>query len=127
MENFVEIGLCAQVGKENCLATCNWSLGNGKTLEFEVHPFDVNWGDYAGLYIFADGSGDCWKPLYIGKTESFKNRFASHEREDEALYRGSTAIHAVAVPQAGKRAEWEVALIQIYQPPMNVQLRQTRA
>ena len=108
--------------------TCPWSVGNGQTLEFEVHKFSTitSWNKVAGLYIFSyvytakDGK-QYWRSLYIGQTNDFNSRMPTHERFDEAVRKGATHVHVVVVPQAANRDTWEKHLILTYQPSMNEQ------
>jgi predicted GIY-YIG superfamily endonuclease len=107
-------------------ATCPWSLGNGQTLGFTIcNCTTTGWSKVAGLYIFAyiytANGKQYWKALYIGQTNDFSYRMPTHERFDEAVRKGATHIHAVAVPQAANRDTWEKLLISTYQPSMNEQ------
>ena len=102
-------------------STCNWPLPNGQTMTFHVYNSDANWLEAGGLYIFSYLAKDGWFPLYVGQTENFSTRLPNHERLNEAVQRGATHIHAVHVPQAGKRDELERLLIQHLQPTLNEQ------
>lgn len=102
---------------------CSWPLGNGQTLEFTICDSNTGWNKVAGLYIFAYLDGQYWRALYVGKADDFSSRLPSHERLDEAVRKGATHIHAVVVPQAANRDNWERMLIQHLQPPMNQQFR----
>lgn len=103
--------------------TVKWSVGDGHFLEFGIYDFDGKWKELAGLYIFCHVKDGYWHPLYIGQTDNFKTRFASHERIKEALNKGATKIHVTLVPEEADRSYLERKLIEIYQPPMNDQLR----
>lgn len=93
--------------------------------EFEVHRYnDVTWADVGGIYVFAlPESLYGWRPLYIGKASSFKNRLSNHERWDEAVKRGVVHVHAKVVSREVDRDTIERNLIQRYQPPMNDKLK----
>jgi len=105
------------------MSTCNWPLGNGQTLEFTVYNSNTTWNKVAGLYIFAYNDGQLWRALYVGQTDDFSLRIPNHERWNEALQKGATAIHAISVPLAANRDTWEEMLIRHLQPPMNTLLR----
>ena len=67
--------------------------------EFEVYKPDTEWNDVGGVYIFtaqqaAGLLGNIWQALYVGETESFKNRLlANHEKWPAAVKLGATHIH----------------------------------
>ena len=72
--------------------------------EFSVHDYDTttDWPDVSGVYVFAkrvwiglgQGNPMGWKSLYVGETESFKNRpLANHEKWPAAVKLGATHIH----------------------------------
>lgn len=103
---------------------CNWPLGNGDVLSFEVYSKNNGWNDAPGLYIFAYQSTSAWHALYVGQTDSFLSRLPNHDKLNEAVRRGATHIHAKIVGQQHQRDTWEKMLIQHLQPPMNVQHRQ---
>lgn len=103
---------------------CNWPLGNGETLGFTVYDPNANWNRVAGLYVFAYRTDPThWKAMYVGQSNDFSSRLPAHDRWDEAARRGATHIHALVVPLAANRDNWEEMLIQHLQPPMNAQLR----
>lgn len=92
--------------------------------EFSVHQHGENWNAVAGLYIFSGlNSERLWVPYYIGQAESFDTRLPTHERWQEAARLGATHVHAMVVPLQANRDSIEKALIQAYQPPLNVQLK----
>ncbi|MBD2626450.1 GIY-YIG nuclease family protein [Trichormus variabilis] len=98
---------------------CNWPLGNGESLEFEVFAENTAWNKVPGLYIFAHLQGNMWTALYVGKTINFSSRLPDHDRLDEAIKLGATHIHAVVIPQQRQRDILEQMLIQYLQPPLN--------
>lgn len=103
---------------------CNWPIGNGQSLTFNVYDKNEGWKSLAGLYIFSYKASDgTWFPLYIGQTDDFSSRLPSHERLDEAVQLGATHIHALVESQQLQRDQIEKSLIQYLQPPMNQQHR----
>jgi len=100
--------------------TCNWPLGNGQTLEFEVLAKNEGWNAVAGLYIFAHQlQNGNWRAIYIGQTDNFSLRMPNHERLNEAIQAGATHIHAKVVGSQQDRDLWESLLIQNLQPQLN--------
>ena len=90
--------------------------------EFSVHDYDTtpDWPDVGGIYIFAKRTliGP-WQALYVGETESFKNRpLANHEKWPAAVGLGATHVHIRNEGMVGREA-LEVHLIQKYDPPLN--------
>ena len=106
------------------MMTVSW-LGH----EFTVYdPEATDWHEVGGLYIFAglvsDGRGKSqWRPFYIGQTQSFAERFPTHETWPAAARLGAIRIHAMTVQDARSRVEIERELIHSYQPALNVQLQ----
>lgn len=98
----------------------NIEVHHGLTLPFQVLPMSANWADVGGVYIFckpgADGSH---LALYIGKTESFAQRFSRHERWPEAVQKGATHLLVTLLHKEADRVKVESALIQKHKPPMN--------
>ena len=96
--------------------------------EFTVCEHGADWSAASGLYIFAgsltDETGiDRWKAFYVGQCQSFADRIPTHEKWLEALLLGATHVHALAMEQPEVRTVLERTLIEICQPPLNVQLR----
>ena len=97
--------------------------------EFEVYKPDTEWNDVGGVYIFtaqqpAGLEDDIWRALYVGETESFKNRLlANHEKWPAAVELGATHIHTLVEQGPIKRTLVEALLIQELKPPLNTQLK----
>jgi len=93
---------------------------NWLSLDFGIYPTDSQWSDVGGIYIFTKlNDENRWVPLYIGQASSFKERFSSHERLEEAKKLGVTHIHAKTVPKQADRDLIESRLIESYQPRFN--------
>ena len=92
---------------------------------FEVYdPNPRRWEFVGGVYIFCSRNNqDQWIPYYVGQTENMHSRIRRHEKWRPAQQEGATDIHVKAVPDKSLRERIEHELVQIYQPPMNVQLR----
>lgn len=96
--------------------------------EFIVYKPPVRWYEVAGLYIFTYSAIDrlgisVWHPLYVGETHSLAERLPNHEKWLEALTLGATHIHVRVESDEVQRVFAERAVIQHYQPPLNVQHR----
>lgn len=106
---------------------CNWPLGNGESLEFEVvantNNYSFNWKKVSGLYIFAYQQGNMWYALYVGQTDDFSSRLPNHERLPQAIQKGATHIHVAIITQQRERNILEKMLIQYLQPPLNYHYR----
>jgi len=99
----------------------NWILPGGGTTPFNIYYQNQGWHNVAGVYIFAMLKEGRWQALYIGQAASFSDRLPGHERLDEAVKLGATAIHARVVPGQPERDMLERALIGQNTPPMNEQ------
>ena len=88
--------------------------------EFGVYDPDTDWNDVGGIYIFAgqDSEND-WIPYYIGKTNNFSKRMASHEKWSSAEWLGATHVHARGESQGANREAIESHLIEEFDPPLN--------
>jgi excinuclease UvrABC nuclease subunit len=92
--------------------------------DFTVYAPTKSWNDVAGVYIFTGVNNlNQWVALYVGQTDSFRNRIPSHEQWNPAVRLGATHIHAMVVPLAATRDIVERELIQAYQPRLNAQQR----
>lgn len=92
---------------------------------FDVYdPRNTTWNDVAGIYIFAGITPQYkWKAIYIGQAKSFQGRIPNHENWAAAVRLGASHIHAMVVSLAANRDTIEAALIETYQPALNVQLK----
>jgi len=74
---------------------CIWTGASGKKYEYEIYSTNTNWNDVAGNYIFArESSPHKWEAIYIGETESFKDRLPNHNELPCIRRNGGTHIHA---------------------------------
>lgn len=90
---------------------------------FIVYELRTEWHAVPGLYIFAGIQDGMWKPLYVGKTDSFRDRLTYHDKWNQAIALGMTHIHASVLHDARARAQLEQQFISMLQPPLNVQHR----
>ena len=83
--------------------------------EFTIYQHGTSWNDVVGVYIFCGvNPQNQWVALYVGQTDSFRNRIPSHEQWTPALRLGATHVHARVVPQAATRDAIEQELIQTF-------------
>ena len=97
------------------MGTCNWG-----GYEFQICDPNLPWHDVPGLYIFAKrGTPGYWNALYVGRTESFRDRLTGHERWTEAVALGATHVHAMVEYSGLQRIDVESRLIATFRPPLN--------
>ena len=92
--------------------------------EFTIYSPNTKWNDVAGVYIFCGvNSQNRWVAIYVGQTDSFRDRMPSHEQWTPSVRLGATHIHALAVPRAADRDAIEGELIGACEPRLNTQLK----
>ncbi|MCG8561525.1 MAG: hypothetical protein MI824_17130 [Hyphomicrobiales bacterium] len=97
-----------------------WKGQSGRQYKYYVHDLDTRWKDAPGNYIFAKKSGQGWVAIYVGETESLRDRIPNHEKWSCARRNGVTHIHAhVNNGGMAKRREEEDDLIAAHDPPCN--------
>lgn len=90
------------------------------TFDFKSYDMkEAQWNDRPGVYMFVMEMHGENKVLYVGLCESFKTRFSTHERWEEASRRGANSVHAVVLDDTATRQALERYLIQELSPPMN--------
>jgi hypothetical protein len=101
-------------------ATCNWTGQSGAVYSYTIYPMDTQWNDVAGNYIFCkETSPSTWSAIYVGQTDSFKNRLPNHEKLPAAKRLGATHIHAHVNTDEKARLKEEQDLIAACKPPCN--------
>ena len=101
--------------------TIMWAGASDKQYKYWITGMDVSFKDQPGNYIFAkETSPDRWIPLYIGETESLKDRLPNHEKLPCVRRYGGTHVHSHTNPsdESVRRAE-ESDLIEKWDPPCN--------
>jgi hypothetical protein len=101
--------------------TIIWTGASGKQYEYWISPIGRTFVDEPGNYIFVrESSPNQWIPLYIGQTESLKNRLADHEKLPCVFRYGATNIHAHTT-SGGEQARKEEGadLLAKWDPPCN--------
>ena len=77
------------------------------------------WTRQPGVYVFAMQTVEHLAPLYVGRTDSLKNRLPYHEMWDIALSHGATHLHTRVVPDWADRVNLEQSLVALFQPHLN--------
>lgn len=79
--------------------TIMWPGASGKEYKYWISLIDSSFKDGPGNYIFAkEISPNRWTPIYIGETDSLKNRLNNHEKLPCVKRYGGTHIHAHTTP-----------------------------
>lgn len=101
--------------------TIKWPGASGSEYKYWIHPIGTSFDDGPGNYIFAkETSPGRWTPVYIGETESLKDRLSNHEKMPCVRLNGGTHVHAHTSSADVKirRAE-ESDLIKLWDSPCN--------
>lgn len=99
---------------------CKWIGASGKEYLYDIYPIDADWNDVAGNYIFAkETSPHNWEAVYIGETESFKDRLPNHNELPCIRRNGGTHIHVRVNKDSLTRKAEETDLIATGKPPCN--------
>ncbi len=101
--------------------TIMWPGKSGKKYKYSIHPIETTFKDVPGNYIFAKKtSSGSWTPIYIGETESLKDRLANHEKMSCIQRHGGTHIHAhTSSSDVDVRRAEESDLLAQWDPPCN--------
>jgi hypothetical protein len=75
---------------------CIWTGASDTKYEFTIYSMDTDWNDVPGNYIYAKRSTEpsVWLAVYIGQTESFKERLPNHNELPCIKRNGGTHVHA---------------------------------
>jgi hypothetical protein len=101
--------------------TILWPGASGKQYQYWISPIGMTFVDEPGNYIFTkETSPNHWIPLYIGQTESLRNRLTDHEKLPCIQQYGGTNIHAHTTSggEEVRKAE-ETDLLAKWDPPCN--------
>jgi hypothetical protein len=100
---------------------CIWVGRSGARYAYKVFPPGTEWYDLPGNYVFARLLADGrWQAIYVGQTDSFKNRLPCHEKLPCARLHGFTHIHAHVNQFQFARMNEETDLVRGHNPPCNV-------
>jgi len=74
---------------------CKWRGTSGKEYMYGIYSIDGTWNDVPGNYIFArETKPHTWEAIYIGETESFKERIPNHNELPCVRRNGGIHVHA---------------------------------
>lgn len=98
-----------------------WPGASGKEYKYWIEEMDTTFKNESGNYIFAkETSPGRWSPIYIGETESLKERLSGHEKLPCVKRHGGTHIHAHTTTSSEKiRKTEEADLLAKWKPPCN--------
>jgi len=101
--------------------TILWPGDSGKKYQYWIHPMGTVLKDSPGNYIFAkESSPGRWSPVYIGETDSLKNRLTGHDKLPCVNRNGGTHIHVhTSSGDAAIRRAEESDLIEKWNPVCN--------
>ncbi len=100
--------------------TCIWTGLSGKKYEYSIYAMDSNWNDVPGNYIFAkETPPNRWQAVYIGETESFKDRIPNHNELPCIRRNGGTHVHAHTNRDRQNRLDEEADLLANNHTPCN--------
>lgn len=90
---------------------CIWIGTSGKKYEYRIYPIGADWSNVGGNYIFArESSPHEWEAIYIGETESFKDRLPNHNELPCISRHRGTHIHAHTNQDSQARLDEEADL-----------------
>ena len=102
------------------MAKSTWTGKSGKKYEYETYSMNTTWNDVPGNYIFAkEAPPGSWEALYIGQTESFKDRLPNHEALPCVGQNGGTHVHARKNEGKQARLDEEADLLANGKTPCN--------
>ncbi len=99
---------------------CTWMGASGKEYLYDIYPINTDWNDVSGNYIFAkEPSPHKWQAVYIGETESFKDRLPTHNELPCIKRNGGTHVHTHTNSNSRARLDEEKDLLANNTTPCN--------
>jgi len=99
---------------------CKWTGTSGKEYLYDIYPIGTDWNDVPGNYIFArEYEPNKWTAIYIGETESFKDRLPNHNELPCVKRNGGTHIHVRINRDSDARLKEEADLLANNKTPCN--------
>ena len=97
---------------------------SGKQYNFNVYPITEECPNESGIYIFSKrvqvNNTFTHTPIYIGKAQSFQNRFYNHHKDDCIDRNGANCICLMQVAIEKERDAAEKDLLANYNTKCNV-------
>jgi excinuclease UvrABC nuclease subunit len=103
----------------------DWEGASGKKYAFYLHEIGTDYKDEPGNYIFARLSNNTWVPIYIGETDSLKDRLytnlTSHHKYDCAVNMNGATHFFTRITSGGEQARLDIEtdLVHAFNPPCN--------
>lgn len=100
---------------------CKWTGASGKEYIYEIYLIEgTTWNDVKGNYIFAkESKPQNWEALYIGETESFKDRIPNHNELPCIQLNKGTHVHVRINYDSQARLAEEKDLLANHTTPCN--------
>ena len=99
---------------------CEWTGKSGAKYTYEVHPIGILWSDVPGNYIFAkETAPGHWAPVYIGQTQSLRDRLPNHNELPCIKRNGGTHVHVHIARDERVRRNEENDLLAAHKTPCN--------
>ena len=99
---------------------CKWIGASGKEYFYDIYPINTDWNDVPGNYIFAkETTPHNWEAVYIGETESFKDRLPNHNELPCIRRNGGTHTHVRINRDSRARLAEEAELLANHSTPCN--------
>lgn len=103
-----------------------WRGASGQSYTFETHPIGTQFYPVSGVYIFCRQiASELWEAIYVGETQSLKQRLNVGIRHHDGYLRASRAgithIAALAVAGSAERLRVETDLRHGLNPSANAQ------
>lgn len=95
---------------------------NGRVTRFERVSISARFNPVGGVYLFSRlsvGAPPTW--LYVGKCQSFSERFATHERLGDIALAGANDLMVAVIHEEAERQMVERDLIHALHPLLNNQ------
>jgi len=98
-----------------------WVGASGKEYKYWIYEIGTSFKNCPGNYIFArEVSPGHWMPIYIGETESLKDRLPNHEKLPCVNRNSGTHVHTHAsLPDSDVRKAEEADLLNKWDPACN--------
>ncbi len=104
----------------------DWVGQSGQTYSSYLRKIGTTYKDLPGVYIFVKLEIEKWSPIYVGETDSLKDRLTTNRENHHRYYcvtnHGATHICTMVV-EGGEQARLDIEtdIRQSYQPPCNKQ------
>lgn len=106
----------------------SYTATSGDRVDFSVGQPELAWRDVAGVYMFcARTSAGVPVPVYIGRSESFRDDIPGHPQWEAANALGAVAVLVKPAATEHERARLQQLLLADFAPPLNADCAQPSA